>query len=292
MNKKRFQQLLTLSIVSLILIIGATQRFDKIIAKSIITTSSSGITLNGGGTLNMASGGMTLTSGDLTLTSGDATVTAGDLAVTAGNLSVGNGTPGVTLDGEDAYIEGTLEVDGVATFDGTIDMNGTQQVLDAGGGTTLEASVDNFITVTLGAATGRLDLLTGNLRVGNGTPTFSQDGEDAYIEGELELASELVYGAQTTFVVEAGVPITPTGTYQPMTAPALGPTVNDVVTPTTATIGSKLILHNIDSTDVITIDGTGANVECKADVVMGTGDTLTLLWNGTDWNCLSSYDNS
>lgn len=34
------------------------------------------------------------------------------------DLAIGNGTPGVTLDGEDAYIEGTLEVDGAAQFDG------------------------------------------------------------------------------------------------------------------------------------------------------------------------------
>lgn len=45
-----------------------------------------------------------------------------------GNLKVGNGTPGVTLDGEDAYVEGTLEVDGTATFDGATDLNGALTV--------------------------------------------------------------------------------------------------------------------------------------------------------------------
>lgn len=37
-----------------------------------------------------------------------------------GNLKVGNGSPGVTLDGEDAYVEGTFEVDGAAQFDGAV----------------------------------------------------------------------------------------------------------------------------------------------------------------------------
>ncbi|MFA5121894.1 hypothetical protein [Zavarzinia sp.] len=40
------------------------------------------------------------------------------LNVLTGNLYVGNGVPGQTVNGEDAYIEGLLEVDGVANFDG------------------------------------------------------------------------------------------------------------------------------------------------------------------------------
>lgn len=40
------------------------------------------------------------------------------LNILTGNLKVGNGTPGVTLNGEDAYVEGTFEVDGAQQFDG------------------------------------------------------------------------------------------------------------------------------------------------------------------------------
>ena len=54
----------------------------------------------------------------------DTTVT-GDLDVLTGDFSVGNGVPDVTLDGEDAYIEGTLEVDGAARFDGTVTFGNT-----------------------------------------------------------------------------------------------------------------------------------------------------------------------
>lgn len=39
-------------------------------------------------------------------------------------LKVGNGTPGVTMNGEDVYIEGTLEVDGATQFDGASTING------------------------------------------------------------------------------------------------------------------------------------------------------------------------
>lgn len=38
------------------------------------------------------------------------------------DLKVGNGTPGLTLNGEDAYVEGTFEVDGSAQFDGSFDV--------------------------------------------------------------------------------------------------------------------------------------------------------------------------
>lgn len=55
-----------------------------------------------------------------------ATSTAGDgLNVLVGNIKIGNGTPGVTQDGEDAYIEGTLEVDGAVEFDGAVDLDST-----------------------------------------------------------------------------------------------------------------------------------------------------------------------
>lgn len=54
------------------------------------------------------------------------TTVAGDgLGVLVGNFSIGNGTPDVTLNGEDAYVEGTLEVDGAARFDGAVSATST-----------------------------------------------------------------------------------------------------------------------------------------------------------------------
>jgi len=43
--------------------------------------------------------------------------------IVTGNMKVGNGTPGTTLDGEDAYVEGALEVDGTTRIDGLFDAN-------------------------------------------------------------------------------------------------------------------------------------------------------------------------
>lgn len=66
----------------------------------------------------------------------DATV-ADDVTIN-GDLIVGNGTPGVTQNGEDAYIEGTFEVDGAVQLDGTLTTNST---VTANGAVTANAGV-------------------------------------------------------------------------------------------------------------------------------------------------------
>ena len=68
--------------------------------------------------LNVTSGNLSLqttTSGNINLTPA---VGTGLVNVLTGNLQVGNGVPGVTLNGEDVYVEGTFEVDGAQQFDG------------------------------------------------------------------------------------------------------------------------------------------------------------------------------
>jgi len=84
---------------------------------------------------------------------------------------------------------GTIDIqDGsTVTFDGGMDLNGSTLTVDADGDTTMVASDDDVVSMTVGAATGYFDVLTGNLKVGDGTPDTSQDGEDAYVEGTLEV---------------------------------------------------------------------------------------------------------
>lgn len=97
--------------------------------------------------LNVTSGNLALqttTSGNITLTPA---ASSGLVNVLTGNLQVGNGTPGVTLNGEDVYIEGTLEVDGAQQFDGALVANSTATF--NGGLTVGDASGD---TVTVNAA--------------------------------------------------------------------------------------------------------------------------------------------
>lgn len=93
----------------------------------------SGVNLNTA--LNVNSGNLelqTTTSGDILLTPASSTGLAN---VLNGNLKVGNGTPDVSLNGEDLYVEGTLEVDGASRFDGNLNiganiLQGTTAIID------------------------------------------------------------------------------------------------------------------------------------------------------------------
>jgi len=113
--------------------------------------------------------------------SGDLTV-AGDFLVTGHTLI----TTTTTITG-DTTVAGTLDVSGVATLGGGTDLNGTTLTIDADADTTLVASDDDVVSMTIGAAAGYFDVLTGNFKVGDGSPDTSLDGEDAYVEGTLEV---------------------------------------------------------------------------------------------------------
>lgn len=163
-----------------------------------------------------------------------------------GDMALGDATPDTTLNGEDFFIEGTLEVDGATNFDGAADFASTVAVASS-----LNAAAD------------------------------------------VDVGTWLNLSAQAVVVVANNGAITPTGTYQVITSTAV------VTTDTTLPIatsgfetGDLLILRNANAADTIAIDGTGGSVECKADVVLGASDTLTLIFNGTVWNCLANYDNS
>jgi len=91
-----------------------------------ITSTASGLTINST-SADLAL--TTTTSGNITATTAAGT---GLFNILGGNLKVGNGTPGVSLNAEDAYIEGTLEVDGAVTFDGNLDINAVMAIGDSG----------------------------------------------------------------------------------------------------------------------------------------------------------------
>jgi hypothetical protein len=86
---------------------------------------------------------------------------------------------------------GILDLQSGASITGTFDLNGGTLTIDADADTTLVASDDDVISTTIGAATGKLKVLTGNLAVGNGSPDTTLNGEDTYIEGTLEVDGAL-----------------------------------------------------------------------------------------------------
>lgn len=55
-------------------------------------------------------------------------------------------------------------------------------------------------------------------------------------------------------------------------------------------IGQILILEGTDDTNTVIIKDN-ANTKLSGDITLGLNDTLTLLWNGSDWIMLATTDN-
>ncbi len=149
-----------------------------------------------------------------------------------------------------------------------------------------EATVAGVLTASGGVVGDVTGDVTGDM---TGDVTGDVTGN---VTGDVTNSTFLNLTAQTAISLTAAGIITPTGTYQPLTSGAAVTTSTSLAVYTGTVTGDLLILENQNASDVIIIDGTGGNVECKTDVSLGTRDTLWLWWNGTDWACLSGYDNS
>lgn len=112
------------------------------------------------------------------------------------------------------------------------------------------------------------------------------------ISGDADVGTWLNLSLQATVAITEGSTITPTGTYQVITSSLAVTTSTSTAVADGGETGDVLILQNGNAAEEIIIDGTGANVECKSNVALGAKDILMLIWNGDDWNCLTTYDNS
>jgi hypothetical protein len=174
-----------------------------------------------------------------------------------------------TVEFKNAYLDGTmttdvLDVDETANVDGAVTFNST---LD----------VDGNISSGTGAVT-----VTDSINI-TGTVDALAD---------VDVGTWINLSAQSTIALSADGTITPTGTYQVITSTAWVTTSTTTAIANGGETGDLLIIRNGNAANNITIDGTGANVECKADVVLGASDVMVLIWNGSDWNCIAVRDNS
>jgi hypothetical protein len=134
-----------------------------------------------------------------------------------------------------------------------------------------------------------------------GTPVWTlADGGTVAVTGNATLGAVVDVGTWlnitpgTSITLTDGATLTSNGTFQPLTSASAVTTSATTSIADGARDGDLLILINDNASDVINVDGTGANVECKANVALGAGDTLALIWNDgkSNWYCLSNYDNS
>lgn len=113
-------------------------------------------------------------SGTLGLT----TLAADGFKVLVGNFWVGNGTPGTaSMNGEDAYIEGQLEVDGTAQFDGAVTAASTLGVtgvltasnaITLSNGLTIDQPANNYLEFTENSDTLQMIFGSNKLELGAG----------------------------------------------------------------------------------------------------------------------------
>ena len=125
----------------------------------------------------------------------------------------------------------------------------------------------------------------------NGTPSW-QVITNSVTTQKANVAGSFILSQQSEIVTATFI-ITPTAPYIVLssTGAYTSSTSLPIIT-TTATTGQLLIIRNGNAADALVIDGTGGTVECKANVTLGASDTLTLIYNGTVWNCVAGYDNS
>jgi len=160
---------------------------------------------------------------------------------------------------------------------------GTGQTITSGGSTITAGGQ----TITAGGQT----ITAGGQTITAGGLTVTSGGANI-VGGALIASGGIRLTAQAETVTATWV-LTPTASYIVMTSSAeyTSSTTTPIIT-TTATAGDVVILRNGNASDALNIDGVGGTVECKANVAIGASDTLTLIFNGSDWNCVSSYDNS
>lgn len=121
------------------------------------------------------------------LDNGDTTITIPadtDLEIVTGNLAVGNGSPGTAaMDGEDMYVEGAFEVDGVATLDGNVTIGGTLTV-------TGESTFNNHIN--LGAGDDLIGSATSDIAINTDKFTVAGATGNTVIAGTLTVAGGIM----------------------------------------------------------------------------------------------------
>lgn len=263
------KRLLTPVIVALVLLLAACTpiyiTYPNAVpqAQAPVPTSASGAGSRGLGTI--VASGPSIINNNLTITG---TLTAGTGVVTGTHTSAALVSSSALVKG-DAIITGTLTAaTGVIT--------GTQTAASSVSSSSLVTG-NEIVTGTLTAATG---VITGALSAG----TLNISG-GSFLTGTVNAGGFIVLAKASNITVTDNSIITPTATYQPLTAD--GAVGTDQIAILSA--GTLLYLSNV-SANAITITDTGT-LKLSADIALGQYDTLTLLSDGTNWIQIATSNN-
>lgn len=114
--------------------------------------------------------------------------------------------------------------------------------------------------------------------------------DDAAVSGVLNVGEYIIYSEQSAVTVTEGEPITPTGTYQPISSAAAVTTSTTCAVYSGTVNGQVVFLVNENASDEIVIDD-GANTDIGGNVTLGAGDILKLIWDGANWLGLGTANN-
>src|SRR3989338_4887384 len=194
------------------------------------------------------------------------------------NIQVGSGTiPDLTLDGDDVYIKGTLEVDGAVRFDGavtyadSITLSGPISVddtTDTTSGTTGSIHTDVGLGIAKALYVGTTSTFAGNLIFPANTDltfTGTTGTNDITLTNTLADALSITYGASDFMVFNTETPSI---------------LINPATTITGALTASGGVVGNLTGNVTGNVSGTDATVTGAAQTAITSLGTLTGLTMG------------
>jgi len=246
-------------------------------------------------------------------------MTAGTNILSAINIDLGIGNSTAGTNSVYGILVDTISQDAQNTetalyitngWDRGIDLDGNALYMDNDNDSYFSELADDSIGFTPGAATGSLEIRSGNLQVGDGSPGETHNGEDFYVEGISEFDGTAYFdGAvdvdgtvtangdmvvddtlnvdDTDSVITGTQTLTPTGTFYELNP---GSALTVTLATGSAEVGDLLIVTNVSAQAVIIAD-TGATVG-GGTITLNTNDLAMFIYTNTKWVEIASPDNS